>query len=294
MSTATASPTLSPTAAVHVRTAVVVEDDPDAAMLVCRMLEGHWGTACRVAGTAAEGLAAVRREPPDLVVLDLMLPDADGYSVCRTLKLDRATNGVPVVMCTALDQESDRVRGFRVGADGYVCKPYRIPEAIAEIARVMEQRRQLHADEVELLLRFDLASAVDNLQTANGLFTHILQHAELDAEEIPKLRTALLELGTNAIEWGNRYDDRKRVTVSSRLTADELRITIEDEGDGFDPCHLPHAADAEGDPVGHMEVRESLGLREGGFGILISRDIADEVRYNDKGNAVTLIKKRRA
>jgi two-component system, OmpR family, response regulator len=94
---------------------------------------------------------------------------------------------------------------------------------------------------------------------------------------------------SNAIEWGNRKQKDLTVSISYELTDDALRFVVADEGPGFDPSHVPHAA-TEDDPVAHMEIREQLGLRDGGFGIMIARGMVDRVEYNDAGNQVTLIK----
>ena len=101
--------------------------------------------------------------------------------------------------------------------------------------------------------------------------------------------TAVRELGTNAIEWGHRKESERIVTVDYRIDPEKITIDIKDTGPGFDPDHLAHAAHLE-DPVSHMMVRETLGMREGGFGILMSRGLVDNMSYNDKGNEVRLIK----
>src|SRR5207249_8800886 len=91
------------------------------------------------------------------------------------------------------------------------------------------------------------------------------------------------------IEWGHRRNVELVVTVTYRIEPDRVVITIRDMGPGFDPRKLAHAADAE-DPVRHMDVRDSLGLRAGGFGILMTRGLVDEMNYNETGNEVRLVK----
>ncbi len=89
---------------------------------------------------------------------------------------------------------------------------------------------------------------------------------------------------------GNRYDLDKKVEITTHITSDKIEITITDEGEGFDPGAIPHAYSGGEDPTQHFAVRETLGLREGGFGILMSRGLLDEVRYNERGNSVTMVK----
>jgi len=93
----------------------------------------------------------------------------------------------------------------------------------------------------------------------------------------------------NAIEWGHQKQGDMLVNITYRIDKDRVVIVIRDSGPGFNPARVPHAADAE-DPVKHMEVRDALGLRVGGFGILMARGLVDELQYNETGNEVRLVK----
>lgn len=115
------------------------------------------------------------------------------------------------------------------------------------------------------------------------LFSGLTQH------QVKQLTTAVRELGSNAIEWGHRRQVERIVTVDYRIDPQKVTITIKDTGPGFNPKNMPHAAQSE-DPIAHLDVRESLGLRKGGFGILMARGLVDELAYNQTGNEVTLVK----
>ncbi len=114
---------------------LIVEDEASIAEPFARLLERE-GFETTVAGTAAAALAAARSERPDLVVLDLALPDGDGRDVCRTL---RGESQVPVIMLTARGTETDRVVGLELGADDYVVKPFSAAEMIARIRAVLRR-----------------------------------------------------------------------------------------------------------------------------------------------------------
>ena len=114
---------------------LIVEDEASIAEPFARLLERE-GFVATVAGTAAAALRAARDEHPDLVLLDLVLPDGDGRDVCRTL---RAESGVPVIMLTARGTETDRVVGLELGADDYVVKPFSAAEVVARIRAVLRR-----------------------------------------------------------------------------------------------------------------------------------------------------------
>jgi anti-sigma regulatory factor (Ser/Thr protein kinase) len=128
------------------------------------------------------------------------------------------------------------------------------------------------------------------LQDVNEFLTSLYRETPLSGEQIMQMRQALMEMGQNAIEWGNKHRVEELVEITYRVSSDRVEIVVRDQGGGFDRTKLTHAASAD-DPLAHMDVREKLGLRDGGFGMLISRGMVDDLRYNEKGNEVTLIKR---
>jgi phosphate regulon transcriptional regulator PhoB len=119
---------------------LIVEDEPDIRDLLVFHLEreGYQVVKCR---NGVEALRAAHASPPDLVLLDLMLPEMDGLEVCRRLRQDPATQGLPIVMLTARGDEVDRVLGLEMGADDYVVKPFSPRELIARIRAVLRRAR---------------------------------------------------------------------------------------------------------------------------------------------------------
>jgi two-component system phosphate regulon response regulator PhoB len=117
---------------------VIVEDEPDMAELVAMQLRReHYDV--EVAHDGAEGLASVRRRPPDLVLLDLMLPGLSGTEVLRRVRSDPNTADVPVVVLTAKSEESEVVSGLHLGADDYVTKPFSLSVLSARVAAVLRR-----------------------------------------------------------------------------------------------------------------------------------------------------------
>ena len=117
---------------------LVVDDDPDIVRVVVKILEGR-GHQVQVARDGFEGIARIRAEPPDVVILDLNLPKLDGYEVCHQIKTDPATKHVPVVMMTAAYVSVDDAhRGTKAGADEYVVKPFLREVLIHNVERLLK------------------------------------------------------------------------------------------------------------------------------------------------------------
>ncbi len=128
---------MTPTAAAQV---LVVEDERDIAALVAYHLTKE-GFRVRTVGTGDDALEAIRNERPDLVVLDLMLPERSGYEVLEELRRRPELQDVPVVVLTARREEADRIRGLELGADDYLTKPFSPQELVLRIGAVLRRVR---------------------------------------------------------------------------------------------------------------------------------------------------------
>ncbi len=135
---------------------LVIEDEPDLASLLEYNLKAD-GHEVGLAATGAAGLRALREKPPELVLLDLMLPDVSGADVARALKSEPAFKRVAFIMVTARGEESERVKGLELGADDYVVKPFSVKELLLRVKNVLRRRdegaekgQQLSAGEITL------------------------------------------------------------------------------------------------------------------------------------------------
>ena len=214
----------------HMTTVLVVEDDPTVSEVVSRYLvrDGH-----RVIqrSNGIDGLQAALAEQPDLIVLDLMMPGMDGLQMCQEL---RRTSSIPVIMLTALGEESDRISGLQHGADDYVTKPFSPRELALRVAGVLRRSRQpstsvgdpargaghLGAVAVDGDLRLD---AVGRMVTRNGnplqltirefdLLAHFLAHRGQVFS-----RAQLMEQ-----VWGWTFGDEATVTVHVRRLREKI------------------------------------------------------------------------
>ena len=133
-------------------TVVVVEDDENIAELVrINLVKAGFKALCVFTGEDA--IPAIRKESPDLVLLDLMLPGLDGLDVCRLVKADPETKGIPIIMLTARGEESDIVAGLELGADDYVTKPFSPKVLMARIRAVLRRNRMDGAEEDGTVIR---------------------------------------------------------------------------------------------------------------------------------------------
>jgi two-component system OmpR family response regulator len=270
------------------RTVLVVDDEPDANDILAHLVRPQGFEPIQVY-SGEEALTAVSQRKPDLILLDLVLPDIDGFEVCDRLKRNRETNLIPIIMVTAHHDAKERAAGVRVGANGYLTKPF-TPE---QLHAAMEEAFAWH-DEHEQRgttgeINFDIRSELTYLAQASDMLADLFAHSPLTERHIKDLKQAVMEMGGNAIEWGHRKNAELVLRITYRIDSNSVTLIIKDQGPGFDPRDLPHAASDE-DPIRHLEIRNELGLREGGFGIMLARGLVDKFWYNQSGNQVTMVK----
>ncbi|MCY2935681.1 MAG: ATP-binding protein [Planctomycetota bacterium] len=205
----------------------------------------------------------------------------------RSLRCDPRTSASPILVWSHagnLPEFDSHTDFFSLQPDGVIGRRgWSGSELwIKRIESILRTRlkRHFHID-----VHLDMSSRPDALEQASAWILHCVRLVPWMTKRTGRLRQAVFELGQNAIEWGNGSDASK--TVHIRLRADDrsLHLTVSDQGTGFNRNHLPHAANEE-DPICHLEVREQLGLRDGGFGILITRGLVDKLAYNTAGNTV--------
>jgi two-component system phosphate regulon response regulator PhoB len=126
---------------------LIVDDDPDILRLVTYNLK-QAGFEPTTAATGRKALEIIQSHPPDLIILDVMLPDVDGLEVCRTLRGREGSRNIPILMLTARGEEIDRVVGFELGADDYVMKPFSPRELVLRVKSIL---RRAHTDRSEML-----------------------------------------------------------------------------------------------------------------------------------------------
>jgi CheY-like chemotaxis protein/anti-sigma regulatory factor (Ser/Thr protein kinase) len=244
--------------------------------------------------TAADGSAAlerVRRKKFDLVLLDVWMPGLDGLAVLARLREEPSRP--KVIVMTADDTSQTLLKAIREHAFKYVTKPVE-PKALVEMVRgalASKQTRPIEVvsarpDWVELLVPCD-REAAERIQEFM---------AQLDTDLPGDIRSsvgqAFRELLMNAIEWGGKLDPSQTVRISCLRARRILLYRIADPGKGFSFEGLTHSAlsNPPDQPMEHSAEREKKGLRPGGFGLLMTREMVDELFYNEAQNEVVFIK----
>lgn len=169
------------------KTILIVEDEPEIAQLVKHYLEKDGFHPC-IAHTGIEALKLVTSEHPDLVILDLMLPEMDGLEVCKSIRQKPETSLLPILMLTAKNEESDTIVGLELGADDYVTKPFSPKTLVARVKALFRRLERTHDHKPTALtygpLQMDLirhevtVKGKEVLLTAKefGLLEHLLRH----------------------------------------------------------------------------------------------------------------------
>lgn len=122
---------------------LIIEDDDIVARTIQRCLRSEFQV--QLASSGAEGLRSARREMPDLIILDVIMPGMDGYAVCREIRSDPALSEIPILFLTAKTKDEDKITGFTVGADDYLGKPFNVDELILRIRAILRRSEKANA-----------------------------------------------------------------------------------------------------------------------------------------------------
>jgi DNA-binding response OmpR family regulator len=249
--------------------ALIVEDEVEANKLLAMLVQLR-GYQTDSAFTGGEALAKVSQDRPDIVFLDLMLPDLNGYDVCRSLKSNRETSAIPVVMVTARLAAENRIKGFRLGVADYVPKPYTPDQIFAAIAQAHDWSSQLARADSEGTIRLDGREDVAHLRELNRLLSLLLERTPLAEDDARTLGQVLDDLAVRAVDWGIRNGKGLVATLHYRWDESGVEVRLVDEDGWF-------AADPPRNPEG--------------LGGLIARGRFDAVSVNDSAGQVVLIRR---
>jgi CheY-like chemotaxis protein/anti-sigma regulatory factor (Ser/Thr protein kinase) len=272
---------------------VLVVDDDGALRHATSAMLAQAGYQTEQASDGPEALRKLQQQPVDLLLLDIGLPGMNGLDV---LAQTRSQATPPrVVMMTADDTPETLLKSFRGQAHRFIRKPFP-PRRIVE---VVNDVLEAHPD---VCLPIEVVSACPewveivapcSLEVGDRVREFVMQlDATLPDDVRESVAQAFRELLTNAIEWGGHLDPGRTVRIACLRTKRMLLYRIADPGEGFDIKRLAHAAisNPDDDPLAHDRVRQEMGLRPGGLGLVMTKAFVDEIIYNEKRNEVVLVK----
>jgi two-component system, OmpR family, phosphate regulon response regulator PhoB len=179
---------------------MVVDDEPDVTELVAYHLKAK-GYTVETLNDPNNSLATARSLQPDLVILDVMMPDLSGIQICRLLRADPQLRSVPVVFLTARAEEGDRVQGLETGADDYICKPFSPKELVLRIQSILRRSNEVVAPASKLL-------------TAGQLVLDIERHAVSIAGQAIELTATEFKLLRLLMERRGRVQTREHLLIN--------------------------------------------------------------------------------
>jgi anti-sigma regulatory factor (Ser/Thr protein kinase)/CheY-like chemotaxis protein len=262
---------------------LIVEDDPG----VRESLKADLDAPDRQIESASAGPAALRcmeAAPFDLILADVSMLE----------RIHKARPGAKVVATSSAGTPENMIGALRERAFSYLRRPFLASNVTDLVERALSEGAW--EDDIEVLSaspRWLGLRLRCKMETVHRVLPFLREMAmDLTATARDSLTTAIREILYNAIEHGARNDPEKKVTITYVRTERALLYYVRDPGKGFSLENLEHAAvsNPECSPIERAELRERMGLRPGGFGLLITRQLVDELIYNEPGNEVLLIK----
>ena len=238
-------------------------------------------------------LIAVEAHPADLVLTSRESSGKENVDALRQIQKLSAPGSAKVIILARDSTRDDIIGAMRSRAFSYFSKPYfeaAFDEILRHAASSADWEDSIQVSSatpawLRVIARCELATADRLIQFMNEI-------SDLDGKERESMGFALKEILMNAMEYGGKFN-RERLVEASYVRGKRVIIyRIRDPGDGFSLEELTHAAisNPPEDPVRHLEVRESMGIRPGGFGLLLSKKLVDDLIYSEQGNDVLLIK----
>jgi len=269
---------------------LVIDGDPVVHEALAGILQ-HEGRKIQDAYNGPDAVERLRTSKYDVVLVGQGNNGFDGLSLMRRM---RSLQPEAKVIVTGGADPSRVVRAIRERAFSYFHQPIAGPQ-MADMVQLAFDSKSWKDDIRILSARREWISLdVRCKMEAAERTTHFLR--EMVADLPPNIRediaAAFRELIMNAIEHGGKSNPKKRVRISLLRTSRSVIVHVHDPGTGFSLDFLPHAAISNPDdsPIKHVEVRAESGKRPGGFGILMTRNLVDELLYNERGNAVLFVK----
>jgi two-component system, OmpR family, alkaline phosphatase synthesis response regulator PhoP len=204
---------------------LVVEDDRDIGELVCRYLEKASFRA-ELVSSGRDAVAALAAGPPDLLILDLMLPHVDGLEICRLVRATEKTAAIPIIMLTARAEESERIVGLEIGADDYIAKPFSPNELVARVCALLRRTHRGAAKDTSIAYGPIVVDGESHMVSLKGKSVTLTAKEFLLLEYLLKHKGRVLSRDVLLTDvWGYRYTGGTRtVDVHVRRLREKLPV----------------------------------------------------------------------
>ena len=277
-------------ARVLAETILVADDDRATRYAISSMLKKA-GYAVTAVKDGAEALRNIQQTKFDLAFLDIWMPELTGLEVLARV---RAGESHPkIVIMTSDGTPETLLRAIREQAYEYLSKPFPPTEAVVVARRVLKQDASPPIEVISARPHW-VELVIPCTREAAERIQSFLMKLETDLPDDLRNTIGLVfrELLLNAVEWGGKLDPNRKVRIAHVRSSRMLLYRVADPGLGFSFKGLTHAAVGQPseEPIAHVTIRDQLGIRPGGFGIAMTRALADELIYNEAQNEVIFIK----
>jgi CheY-like chemotaxis protein len=277
-------------ARVLAETILVADDDRATRYAISSMLKKA-GYAVTAVKDGAEALRNIQQTKFDLAFLDIWMPELTGLEVLARV---RAGESHPkIVIMTSDGTPETLLRAIREQAYEYLSKPFPPKEAVEVAQRVLKQDASPPIEVLSARPHW-VELVIPCTREAAERIQSFLMKLETDLPDDLRntIGLAFRELLLNAVEWGGKLDPNRKVRIAHVRSSRMLLYRVADPGLGFSFKGLTHAAVGQPaeEPIAHVTIRDQLGIRPGGFGIAMTRALADELIYNEAQNEVIFIK----
>jgi CheY-like chemotaxis protein len=269
---------------------LVADDDRTTRFAISSMLKKA-GYAVTAVKDGAEALRNIQRKSFDLAFLDIWMPELTGLEVLARVR--EGESHPKIIMMTSDATPETLLRAIREQAYEYLNKPFAPKEAVEAAARALKQDASPPIEVISAKPHWVELLIPCTREAAERIQSFLMRlEADLPDDLRNTIGLAFKELLLNAVEWGGKLDPNRKVRIAQVRSSRMLLYRVADPGPGFSFKGLTHAAVGQpvNEPIAHVNVRDQLGIRPGGFGITMIRAMADELLYNEAQNEVIFVK----
>jgi CheY-like chemotaxis protein len=269
---------------------LIADDDRTTRFAISSMLKKA-GYAVTAVTNGADALRNIQQHSFDLAFLDIWMPELTGLEVLA--RVQAGESHPKIVIMTSDGTPETLLRAIREQAYEYLSKPFPPKEVVEVAKRALKQDASPPIEVISAQPHWVELLIPCTREAAERVQSFLIKlEADLSDDLRNTIGLAFRELLLNAVEWGGKLDPNRKVRIAHVRSSRMLLYRVADPGPGFSFKGLTHAAVGQpaDEPIAHITIRNQIGIRPGGFGIAITREMADELLYNEAQNEVIFIK----